>query len=257
MLTVRPYKFEWSDDLPRYWFDGSPFKTHFMNSLSISFPEGEKYFIQSVNHFKGKISDTEQLEELNKFIAQETWHTYNHKKYNEWLERQGYPIQELQLQSIANIKKAKDNLGPLGRLVNTMVIEYVTAISGDWVLAHDEVTGRMHPQFAEFWKWHATEEVEHRSVVHKLLCTVIEKRGIAKKKMDSFPKKALIVSTYDLFSFTICNTIKMLKRDGQLYKWRTFKDAMNLLFNRKNGLLFGMFWPLMKFMITPFEKLKP
>jgi predicted metal-dependent hydrolase len=259
MITVRPYKFEWTDDLPKYWFDESPFKTHFMNSLSISFPEGEKYFINSVNHFKDKIVDIEQLSEINKFIAQENWHTYNHKKYNEWLTRQGYDAEDMETFSRAKLQKAKQKLGPLGSLVNTMAIEYGTAISAYWTLSQVKTLDKMHPQFAEFWGWHATEELEHRYVVHNLLCTLLENRefaNFAKKKINSFVKITLLVATYDLYSFVISNTIRMLKQDGQLYKWKTLKDAIPFLFNGKNGFFTFMFFPFVRFIITPIFKLK-
>jgi hypothetical protein len=42
-----------SDSLGRDWFDKHPFKTAWFNSLSITFPLGEKFFIDSVRHYAG------------------------------------------------------------------------------------------------------------------------------------------------------------------------------------------------------------
>ncbi len=35
---------------PKYFFDNDAFKTHFMNALSIVFPEGERVFIGTCHH---------------------------------------------------------------------------------------------------------------------------------------------------------------------------------------------------------------
>jgi len=256
MITVRPYKFEWPADLPRYWFDESPFKTHFMNSLSISFPQGEKFFIDSVNYFKNKITDPGQLDEIKRFIAQENWHRWNHSNYNHWLELQGYPIDHLEKDNRANLEKAQTRLGPLGRLVNTMVIEYITAASGAWVLGNPEMTGRMHPHFAKFWTWHALEEIEHQHVVHDLVLSLTENKEIARRKVEVLSRITFLISTWDLFSFALTNTIKMLKQDGRLFCWCTLRDAIEFLFNHQYGLVPSMVIPWVKFMFSPLRQPK-
>jgi hypothetical protein len=38
---------------PRYWHSGSPFLTHFFTAMSVFFPAGEKFFIDSVRYFEG------------------------------------------------------------------------------------------------------------------------------------------------------------------------------------------------------------
>jgi predicted metal-dependent hydrolase len=37
------------------WFDNHAFKTAWFNAMSITFPLGEKFFIDSVRHFAGQI----------------------------------------------------------------------------------------------------------------------------------------------------------------------------------------------------------
>jgi hypothetical protein len=43
--------FEFSDAIPRYWAYNDPFMTHFVGALSTFFPDGERFFIDSVRHF--------------------------------------------------------------------------------------------------------------------------------------------------------------------------------------------------------------
>ncbi len=33
------------DEIPRYWFGGDPFLTRMFDALSLTFPDGERYFI--------------------------------------------------------------------------------------------------------------------------------------------------------------------------------------------------------------------
>lgn len=48
-------------DIPRYWLDGHPFKTRFVDALSMTFPIGEPFFISSVRRYRDQITDPEQL----------------------------------------------------------------------------------------------------------------------------------------------------------------------------------------------------
>jgi predicted metal-dependent hydrolase len=36
------------DQAPRFWFGGDPFRTRMFDALSLTFPDGERYFIEYV-----------------------------------------------------------------------------------------------------------------------------------------------------------------------------------------------------------------
>ena len=65
-LTVRKPKFDFSNGAPRHWLKNSGLLTHVMNSLSLMFPEGERFFIRSVNRFSDKIKTAEMQQSLRK-----------------------------------------------------------------------------------------------------------------------------------------------------------------------------------------------
>lgn len=43
--------------LPRYYADNNPLLTAIMTTLSAAIPEGERFFVESVRHFRDRVSD--------------------------------------------------------------------------------------------------------------------------------------------------------------------------------------------------------
>ena len=50
-ITARNREHDLAESLSRDWFDNHPFKTAWYNAMSITFPLGEKFFIDSVRAF--------------------------------------------------------------------------------------------------------------------------------------------------------------------------------------------------------------
>ena len=38
--------------LSKHWFDNEPVQTHLLNALSLTFPDGERFFVDSVRTFR-------------------------------------------------------------------------------------------------------------------------------------------------------------------------------------------------------------
>ena len=55
MINIQPRKprFDLSD-VPVFWNDGDPVLTRFFDALSIHFPDGERFFIQSVRNYQDR-----------------------------------------------------------------------------------------------------------------------------------------------------------------------------------------------------------
>ena len=91
-IRPRKMRFDFGDQVPRWWFADNPVITHISNGLSLVFPEGERFFIRSVKHYLDKIDDPELTERARAFFQQESRHGQEHARSFEMLERQGYEL---------------------------------------------------------------------------------------------------------------------------------------------------------------------
>ena len=69
-FPVRRMDFSFSET-PKYWWDGQPFMTQFMNNLSSLFPYGEKFFVDSVRAVRDRLEDPQLKKDVSAFIGQE------------------------------------------------------------------------------------------------------------------------------------------------------------------------------------------
>ena len=243
MFQEHQLRLDWSQPLPKYYFDDSPFKTHLLNALSITFPHGEKFFIDSVKNYKDKVTDPHDLEAVTVFVKQENWHRYVHQQYNTWLTAQGLPAEHLEQQALKKLEWTKQKLGHRGWLCVTASMEHVTAIFAEHMLTHPELLASMHPHFRQVWTWHSIEEIEHKAVAMNTLNAI----------GGGHRRRAMILTTLN-FAWDIAkSTIILLKHDRQLYKWRTVVDACSLLFSMKNGIVTGLIKPWLSFMKKDFH----
>src|SRR5215218_5333160 len=91
-LVVRRLLVDMEQPIERHWCAGDAFRTALFNALSMSFPVGEQFFIDSVrNGFKAlppKQQEKFRLE-VQGFAGQEATHRRLHSLYNAHLETLG------------------------------------------------------------------------------------------------------------------------------------------------------------------------
>jgi predicted metal-dependent hydrolase len=230
MFTSLPLKLDWNQDLPRYWCDDSPFKTHFLNAQSTVFPPGERFFIHCIKQYRDQIKDPELVKEVAEFIKQENWHSYAHEQYNKWLDSIGLPASQIDKESAARFEWMKRNFSPKTCLAITIGIEHITALTGGHNLKHRTFMKKMHPHFETIWRWHSVEEIEHKSVAMDVWKTAIDDEGSRRRWM---------LFAIMFYMYTVLKaTVQLMHADGQLWRWRTLKDAWVMLF-AQHGLFSG------------------
>jgi len=242
MYTSAPLRQDWKTvkDLPKYYFGGSPFKTHFLHALSLAFPAGERFFIDSIKNYKDKITDPVLKEQVAVFIKQESWHTHAHQQYNNWVRDQRLPADEILAMSHARTEKLKKSQTKIVWLETTAAIEHLTAIISAHHLHNEYRIKDVDPYFREMWEWHMIEEIEHKSVAMDVLNTVGRIKDLKIRRIIYF------TATVGIFKNIFENTIYLLKADNQLWKWRTLKDMLVYFFGPRHGLLTHIFIPWLK-----------
>lgn len=228
MFKAQPLRQNWNQDLPKYWLDESPFKSHIMNAMGITFPTGEQFFIDSIKPYKRSITDPVLLDEVKEFTKQEVWHSYAHQQYNDWLASQGYPIDRITADNDKVFNWVEQNCSANTQLAITVCLEHMTAIMAANGLRNRSFYKQMHPHFEEIWRWHNVEEVEHKSVSIDVWNTLNGK--------PSTLRWLMICATINFWYRTFKYTVILLHSDKQLWRWRNIHDAWDILFS-KNGMI--------------------
>ncbi len=185
-LKVRNVSFDLSE-VPKHWVLGNPVMTHFVNSMHVVFPEGEKFFIRSVRRFQKDIKDKKLKKNVVAFCGQEGIHAREHEKFWEVLEDHGLEPERFAdfLNTVAfsgkysaesmimALNKVSPRLGDKISLSVTTALEHYTAIFANAAFHEPIFTNdNMAPQMLELLHWHACEEIEHKAVCFDVLNTV-------------------------------------------------------------------------------------
>lgn len=183
-LKVRNVQFNF-DKVQKHWILNSAIATHFVNSMHIVFPEGEKFFVRSVRRYAKDIKDETLKKEINSFCGQEGIHAREHQRFWEVMQEQGLEPEKFASflkvtafsgkYSIENmvrntLNKVQPQLGDKMALSITTALEHYTAILAN-ALFHEPIAtnDNIAPQMLELLHWHASEEIEHKAVCFDVL----------------------------------------------------------------------------------------
>jgi predicted metal-dependent hydrolase len=162
-IPVRRPLFDFDKVRERYWFGGDAYQSHLCHALSLTFPDGERFFMDSVRHYLGRIESPALRHEISRFLAQEAAHGKAHDAFNEWVRRLGldadWVVQEIQ----KNLARGKER-PPMAQLAATCALEHFTAMLAELLFENEELREQMDPEMRRLWLWHAVEETEHKSV---------------------------------------------------------------------------------------------
>ena len=231
-IKARHLQFQFTDKIPQYWFGNDPVLTHFLNVLSITFPEGERFFLDSVRTFRDKVDDPQRQKDISGFIGQEAFHSKEHAAYNQFLANQGYQKLVAKTERVSSklLKGGRLRLSPREQLAITAALEHITAILAKSLLEHPKYLNMIDENIRPLWLWHAIEETEHKAVAYDLY------QDISNHKMHE-KNTVMLLGTAYLIMFSGYFTWQFLKQDGVFKKqpWRIIRGYWRLL--GYNGLL--------------------
>lgn len=165
----------------RWWLGGDPVATAWHNSLSVTFPQGEAFFIQSVKRFRKDVP-AELAKQIDAFARQEAFHTREHAAFNRHVAEAGYKTGHIE-QRLAESMAAAREMHPVAQLASTVALEHFTAIFANMLLKHKAVLAGADRDARRMWTWHAIEEVEHKAVAFDTLMDVTKSLSPFKRWM--------------------------------------------------------------------------
>jgi predicted metal-dependent hydrolase len=205
------------------WYDNDPAITEFLHALSTVFPLGEKFFIDSVVHYRDRIDHPKLQEQVKGFVSQEMQHSAQHVKYNNRIEQEyGHKIANIE-KLVAFVLSVPRKVGvPLGLLAITCALEHFTAIMANVLLATEkgkEALSKMPLHHRTIWIWHALEETEHKAVAFDVYVAM----------GGGYLRRLLI---FFIVSFHFCLWLSvifcyLLWNRGILFRLSTWKSVVN------------------------------
>ncbi|PJI50024.1 MULTISPECIES: metal-dependent hydrolase [Pseudomonas] len=234
-FPVRRMDFSFSET-PKYWWDGQPFMTHFMNNLSSLFPYGEKFFVDSVRAVRERIQDPQLQKDVSAFIGQEAMHSKEHAAYNEYADEHGIDLETLELRIKVLLESISKVTTKKHHLAITCALEHFTASMAEQLLKREDLSSQMKSdKMYKLWMWHAVEENEHKAVAYDVYQQVYG---------GYFTRTAVMLITTVIFLSVIGGfQINLLRRDGQLFNWRSWKHGLGVLLHPRRGYLVSLIRP--------------
>jgi|APGre2960657404_1045060.scaffolds.fasta_scaffold00061_36 predicted metal-dependent hydrolase len=144
------------------------FLTRVLNSLSLTFVIGERFFCDAVRLHQSCVDD-ETYFEIKEFIKQEAQHSLAHRSLNRILKTT-YKVDTEKLERSAHSRLQNLGFTPDKRLLTTVCLEDLTAFGGFLYIKGGKFFFKRELQSSKLWEEHAKEEVQH----HFLAKTVYE-----------------------------------------------------------------------------------
>ena len=167
-ITVRRMELEFptSEEFDPVWTAGNPTVSYFTLGLSLYLPYLEPYIIKALRSATHLVKDDDLLENIDKFCRQEAQHYKQHEKFNALIHERDYPgLAEIEAQCKAEFedwlenKPLKYNVGFVEGFESYTTQGAVAALNSGRLNSK-----RVNQKIADLFRWHLTEEIEHRNV---------------------------------------------------------------------------------------------
>lgn len=214
-ITPRDRRFGRGMRQDRLWLGGDPAATAFYNALSVTFPKGEAFFIESVKAFRAGVDD-KLAREIKAFTIQEVVHSREHVAFNKRVLDHGYDISRLEgrIDQVLEIARARP---PIVQLAATMALEHYTAIIAAELLRNPKHLADADAESRELWRWHALEEIEHKGVAYDTFLHAT--RHLSRWRRWKIKTLTMLLISGTFWKHRIEGTLDLMAQDG-VTGWR-------------------------------------
>lgn len=235
-LIVRDQRFDRTHKTPRWWHSNDPIATAWYNSVSASLPRGEAFFIDTLREFREDLPP-KLAREIKAFTTQEINHTREHVAFNRLVADHGYNVESID-QGIQAMLELAEGRPKEFNLAITIALEHFAAIISRQLLTDPRYLDGADPVAAQVWRWHATEEIEHKGLVFDVWLHATRDWSAWKRYKTRALVAALITKKY--FGNRIRDAIGLLEQDG--FSKRKAKWSLYAFLWWKPGMMRRMFF---------------
>ena len=213
-ITPRDLHFDIGGGRTNDWLGGDVVGTAVFNAFSLTFPEGERLFMDAVREYRSQLSGR-LLEEAHAFISQEAVHSREHRSINGLLDRDRYPVDAIEAGIRERMARVRER-GPLIMLCVTIALEHFTAMFADLLLRDGSLLDGAPRDIARLWQWHALEETEHKAVAFDVFEEAT--RDWAPRRRQRVRNGVMRIVTLLFVSNIIRSASRLLAADG-MHPW--------------------------------------
>lgn len=226
-IAVRSVQFELPASVDRYWAGGSPFKTQLFNSLHLTLPAVERWMIRYIRRGVSQIADSHLRQNGRGFMQQEAQHAAQHARFWQLLRQQGYDLEGclwLEHRLLAGLQRLDWRLN----LATIAGMEHLTVLLAEIVLTSD-LLANAEPTVRAMFEWHATEEIEHKTVAYDVL------QAVSRNYWLRVAGLAIGVA----FVLGVLNgcTFALLHHDRGLWRWSAWREMGQFWLTQEKMLL--------------------
>lgn len=234
----------------RWWHGGDPVATAFWNALSLTFPQGEAFFVRSVRHYVNDVPEPLRSQ-VEDFARQEAYHSREHMALNRQVSDAGYDTREIDEAIRADIQRDKDQ-PPEVHLAATAALEHFTAMLAHAMLADERHFEGCPDELRRLWQWHAVEEIEHKGVAFDTFMYVT--RDLSPFKRYLFRVMVMVHISIDFWRERRRDLHVLFRQDG-IDTPQTWRRLLKYLF-LKPGLIRQVFLPYLAYYLPGFHPWK-
>jgi predicted metal-dependent hydrolase len=175
-IQARKVHFDVSDTALQ-WIPNHPVASHIVSLLNVVLPAAERWFVATYDEALPLVKDPKLAEDIRGFIGQEAMHAETHDQVLRdymiaggvdvapVLDQIEYVFEKVLAPSTSSDPKRRMN-HLCDRLWLIAAIEHYTAVLGDFSLNCAWDDHDADPTMVDLFRWHGSEEVEHRMVAH-------------------------------------------------------------------------------------------
>lgn len=211
-LTIRPRDFRFGRDgrQARWWLNGDPVATAFHNALSVTFPKGEAFFIESVKAFRDGVPEA-LATDIRAFVQQEVMHSREHVAFNRRVTDHGYDVSRLEAR-VEEVLAIARQRPAIVSLAATMALEHYTAVLAAEILRNSAMMRGADAESAAMWRWHAVEEIEHKGVAYDTWLHAT--RGWSRWRRWKVKALTMVLVSTKFWHHRIEGALNLLAQDG-------------------------------------------